>query len=130
MANVEVELSRIVVDENSDQQVIVLKEKNGSRYLPIVIGIVEVMAIDRKLKKLETPRPLTHDLLNKTIDALGAKIEKIVIDDIKNHTYYAVIHLDVGGRKIEVDSRPSDAIAISAGTTIPLYVAEHVFTNA
>ena len=128
--NVEVELSRIVIDENNDQQVVVLKEKNGNRYLPIIIGIVEIMAIDRRIKGIETPRPLTHDLLNSTIRALGAKIEKIVIDDIKNHTYYAKIHLNASGNKIEVDSRPSDAIALSAGRNIPLYVAEHVFTNA
>jgi bifunctional DNase/RNase len=128
--NIAVELSRIIIDETSDQQVIVLKEKNGSRYLPIIIGIVEIMAIDRKLKKIETPRPLTHDLLYNTIRALGAKIEKIVIDDIRNHTYYATIHLSIGGEKVEVDSRPSDAIALSAGTIIPLFVAEHVFNNA
>ncbi len=127
--NIEVELSRIIIDEANDQQVIVLKEKNGDRCLPIVIGIVEVMAIDRRIKKIETPRPMTHDLLNNTIRSLGAKIEKIVIDDIRNHTYYAKIHLNIDGRIVEVDSRPSDAIALSAGSSVPLYVAEHVFTN-
>lgn len=129
MADIEVELSRIVIDETSDQQVVVLKEKHGSRCVPIVIGVVEVMAIDRKLKGIQTPRPLTHDLLDDVITALGAKIEKAVIDDIKNHTYYATLHLVCGGEKIRVDSRPSDAIALCAGTNIRLYVAEHVFTN-
>ncbi|HAL45570.1 MAG: hypothetical protein A2Y12_07200 [Planctomycetes bacterium GWF2_42_9] len=125
--NVEVELSRIIIDEASDQQVIVLKEKNGARCLPIIIGIVEIMAIERKLKNMSTIRPLTHDLLKNVIKSLGANIEKVVVRDIKNHTYYATIYLNVDGRKIEVDSRPSDAIALAASSTIPLYVADHVF---
>lgn len=128
--NVEVELSRIIIDEASDQQVIVLKEKNGQRSLPIVIGIVEIMAIERRLKNVMTLRPLTHDLLNNVIESLGADIEKVVVNDIKNHTYYATIHLNVDGKKIEVDSRPSDAIALAVASTVPLYVAEHVFENA
>jgi bifunctional DNase/RNase len=128
--NVEVELSRIIIDEASDQQVIVLKEKNGARVLPIIIGIVEIMAIERRLKNMTTIRPLTHDLLNNVIESLGANIEKVVVRDIKNHTYYATIYLNVDGRKIEVDSRPSDAIALAAASPIPLYVAEHVFDNS
>ncbi|HBG28149.1 MAG: hypothetical protein A2Y10_06665 [Planctomycetes bacterium GWF2_41_51] len=127
--NVEVELSRIIIDEASDQQVIVLKEKNGQRNLPIVIGIVEIMAIERRLKKMVTLRPLTHDLLNSVIESLGAHIEKVVVNDIQNHTYYATIHLSVDGKKVEIDSRPSDAIALAVASPIPLFVAEHVFAN-
>jgi hypothetical protein len=125
--DIEVELSRIIIDEASDQQIIVLKEKNGERSLPIVIGIVEIMAIDRRLKGRTTIRPLTHELLSNTIDALGAKIEKITISDMKNHTYYATIHLTNNGKKVQVDSRPSDAIAVAVATEVPLYVAEHIF---
>ncbi len=125
--NVEVELSKIIIDEASDQQVIVLKEKKGSRTLPIIIGIVEIMAIERRLKKMMTLRPMTHDLLNNVIDSLGADIEKVVVNDIKNHTYYATIYLNVDGKTIEIDSRPSDAIALAAASDIPLYVADHVF---
>jgi len=128
--DVEAELSRIIIDEGSDQQVVVLKEKNGQRMLPIIIGIVEIMAIDRRLKKKTTIRPLTHDLLGGIIDALGARIEKVVISDIKNHTYYATMHLNIDGKKVEVDSRPSDAIALTAASTVPLYIAEHVFESA
>jgi bifunctional DNase/RNase len=128
--DIEVELSRIIIDETSDQQVIVLKEKNGDRNLPIVIGIVEIMAIDRRLKGKTTIRPLTHDLLGNVIGALGAKIEKVVISDLRNHTYYATIHLNSGGKIIKVDSRPSDAIAVGVATNVPLFVAEHVFENA
>jgi len=127
--NVEVELSRIVIDETSDQQIIVLKEKEGERTLPIVIGIVEIMAIDRRLKGKSTIRPLTHDLLGDIIEALGAKIEKVVISDLRNHTYYATIHLNINNRKVEVDSRPSDAIAIGVATNVPIFVAEHVFED-
>jgi hypothetical protein len=127
--DIEVELSRIIIDETSDQQVIVLKEKKGDRSLPIVIGIVEIMAIDRRLKGKTVIRPLTHDLLGNIIEAVGAKIEKVVISDLRNHTYYATIHLNTGSKKIEVDSRPSDAIAVSVATNVPLFVAEHVFEN-
>ena len=124
---VEVELSRIIINETSDQQVIVLKERNGSRGFPIVIGIVEIFAIDRRLKGIKPPRPMTHDLLANIIDGLGAKVERIVIDDLRNHTFYAKIHLNIDGRSVEVDSRPSDAIALCAALEAPIFVAEHVF---
>jgi bifunctional DNase/RNase len=127
--DIEVELSKIIIDETSDQQVIVFKEKNGDRTLPIVIGIVEIMAIDRRLKGKTAIRPLTHDLLANIIEALGAKIEKVVISDLQNHTYYATIHLSINNKKIKVDSRPSDAIAVSIATNVPIYVTEHVFDN-
>jgi uncharacterized protein len=127
--DIEVELSRIIIDEASDQQVIVLKEKKGQRMLPIVIGVVEIMAIDRRLKGKTAIRPMTHDLLGNIIDALGAKIEKVVVSDIKNHTFYATIHLSINGKTATVDSRPSDAIAIAVASAVPLYVAEHVFEN-
>jgi len=124
---VEAELSRIIINENSDQQIVVLKERNGQRSFPIVIGIVEIFAIDRRLKGITPPRPMTHDLLDSVINNLGAKIERIVITDLKNHTFYATIHLKLNGQQIQVDSRPSDAIALSAASDVPIYVAEKVF---
>ncbi len=124
---VEVELSRIIINEASDQQIIVLKERHGERGFPIVIGIVEVFAIDRRLKGIKPPRPMTHDLLDSVIENLGAKIEKIIINDLRDHTFYAQIHFSANGRTFEIDSRPSDAIALGAGTNTPIYVAEHVF---
>jgi bifunctional DNase/RNase len=123
----EAELSRIIINETSDQQIIVLKERNGQRSFPIVIGIVEIFAIDRRLKGIKAPRPMTHDLLDSVIENLGARIEKIVINDLRNHTFYAKIHLSMNGRTVEVDSRPSDAIALGAASNAPIYVAEHVF---
>jgi bifunctional DNase/RNase len=124
---VEVELSRIIINETSDQQIIVLKERHGTRGFPIVIGIVEIFAIDRRLKGIKPPRPMTHDLLASVIESLGAKVERIVIDDLRNHTFYAKIHLSIDGRTVTVDSRPSDAIALCAAIAAPIYVAEHVF---
>jgi bifunctional DNase/RNase len=125
--DVEAELSRIIINETSDQQIIVLKERHGSRGFPIVIGIVEIFAIDRRLKGIKPPRPMTHDLLANVIQSLGARIERIVIDDLRDHTFYAKIHLNVDGRKVKVDSRPSDAIALCAAMDAPIYVADHIF---
>lgn len=128
---IEVELSRIVINEQSDSQLIVLMEKGGARRsLPIVIGIVEIFAIDRRLKGLAPPRPMTHDLLASVIDHLDAKIDRIVINDLKDHTFYAEIHLqDRDGRIIKVDSRPSDAIAVGVALKAPIFVADHVLTE-
>jgi bifunctional DNase/RNase len=125
--DVEVELSRIIINETSDQQIIVLKERDGSRAFPIVIGIVEIFAIDRRLKGITPPRPMTHDLLASVIDHLGAKVDRIVVDDLRNHTFYAKIYLSVNGRTVKVDSRPSDAIALCAAINAPIFVADHVF---
>jgi bifunctional DNase/RNase len=124
--DVEMELSRIIINETSDQQIIVLKERNGQRSFPIVIGIVEIFAIDRRLKGIKPPRPMTHDLLAGVIEGLGAKIEKIVINDLRNHTFYAKITLSLNGQNVEIDSRPSDAIALGVASNAPIYVAEHV----
>jgi len=124
--DIEMELSRIIINETSDQQIIVLKERHGHRSFPIVIGIVEIFAIDRRLKGIKPPRPMTHDLLDGVIKSLGAKIEKIVINDLRNHTFYAKIHLSSNGRTVKIDSRPSDAIALGTASNTPIYVAEHV----
>lgn len=124
---IEAELSRIIINETSEQQIIVLKERKGERSFPIVIGIVEIFAIDRRLKGISPPRPMTHDLLGSVIESLGARIERIVINDLCNHTFYAKIVLSLNGQIIEVDSRPSDAIALGVATDTPIFVAEHVF---
>jgi len=128
--DIPVELSRIVINESSDQQLIVLKEKDGDRQLPIVIGIVEVFAIDRRLKGIEPPRPMTHDLTAHIIERLGASIEKVVIDDLKSHTFYAKLHLRCSGETIIIDSRPSDAIALGVATQAAIFVTDHVFDKA
>jgi bifunctional DNase/RNase len=121
------ELSQILINEQADQQVIVLKETGGQRSFPIVIGMPEILAIDRRLKGIELPRPLTHDLLANTIVQLGGLIEKVVISDLRDHTFFAVIHVHQGERMVEIDSRPSDAIGLAAGLDIPLFVEDRVF---
>jgi bifunctional DNase/RNase len=127
--DIEVELSRIIINESTDEQIIVLKERNGDRSFPIVIGITEIFAIDRRLKGIEPPRPLTHELLESVIKNMGGKVEKIIINDLRRHTFYARIHISYNGKLVDVDSRPSDAIALGASLHIPIYVAEHVFDN-
>lgn len=127
MDEIEVELSRTIINEMSDQQIIVLKERYGQRSFPIVIGIVEIFAIDRRLKSIKPVRPMTHELLADVIESLGATIEKIVINDLRNHVFYARIYLSINGQIIEVDSRPSDAIALGVASEAPIFVAEHVF---
>ena len=124
---VEVELSKIIINEKVDQQIIVLKEIQGDRSFPIVIGMPEILAIDRRLKGIELPRPMTHDLLENAIEQLGGIVEKVVVSDLVDHTFYAVIHVNVGGEKIEIDSRPSDALALGAGLSVPVFVDDQVF---
>lgn len=128
--DVQVELSRLIINETSDQQVVFLKERGGERGFPIVIGIVEIFAIDRRLKGIKPPRPMTHDLLEQILTALDAKIEKMVITDLQQHTFYAKLYLRYNGELIEIDSRPSDAIALSVAAKAPIFVADHVFDKA
>jgi hypothetical protein len=109
-----------------DSQIIVLKEVDGERKFPIVIGSSEAMAIDRRLKSIPTPRPMTHDLLASVIEQLGGVIDHIEINNLQEHTFYAQIHIRRNGDMVEIDSRPSDAIALGIATSVPIYVAEHV----
>lgn len=123
---VQVELSRIIINERSEQQVVVLKEKGGARAFPIVIGIYEATAIDRGVKEYRTPRPLTHDLVCSILRTLDVTLERMVICDLRNQTFYAKLVLVQNGRTVEVDSRPSDAIAVAVQMGAPIYVEEKV----
>ncbi len=124
--SVQMELSRIIISEMKDQQIIVLREVDGQREFPIVIGSAEAMAIDRRLKGIPTPRPMTHDLLASVIEQLGGSIDRIEINNLEDHTFFASIHIRQDGKLVEIDSRPSDAIALGIATMVPIYVAEHV----
>jgi uncharacterized protein len=123
---VQMELNKIIIREVEDQQIIVLKEVDGEREFPIIIGVPEAYAIDRRLKGLLTQRPLTHDLLANIIEELGGTIDHIEINDLQAHTFFARIHIKQNGQLLSIDSRPSDAIALGVATTVPIYVAEHV----
>ncbi len=124
---VRVELSKIIINEAASQQFIVVREVGGKRHLPIVIGMPEAIAIERRLKGIELPRPMTHDLLENVIMHLGGEIEKVVINDIDNGTFYATLFIALDGKTVSIDSRPSDAIALSAGLKVPLFVDHLVF---
>jgi len=124
---IEVELSRIIIDEERHEQVIVLKEKNGTKLLPIVIGLNEALAIRMHLSGFRPPRPLTHDLIKSLLDNLSVSLEKVVIDKLIDSTFHAKLHLITPQGKKIVDARPSDSIALAVRTRSPLYVEEEVF---
>ena len=124
---VRVELSKIIINEAASQQFIVLREIGGKRHLPIVIGMPEAISIERRLKGIELPRPMTHDLLENVILHLGGEIEKVLINDIDNGTFYATLFISVDSKIVNIDSRPSDAIALTAGLKVPLFVDDRVF---
>jgi bifunctional DNase/RNase len=123
---VRMDLAQIVISETRDTQIIVLRERDGNRSLPIVIGLTEALAIDRRVKGVQLQRPMTHDLLGNVIESLSAELEKIVINDLQDHTFYAKLVVRQGGELIEVDSRPSDAIALGVANEVPIYVEDHV----
>jgi bifunctional DNase/RNase len=127
---IRMDLARTIIVETSESQVIVLKERDGDRHLPIVIGFNEALAIDRRLKGLETPRPMTHDLMANTIASLDAELEQIVINDLRDHTFFAKLVIRQSGRLVEVDSRPSDAIALGVASNTPIFVENSVLEEA
>lgn len=125
---VQMQLSRIIISEINDQQVIYLKEVDGDRQFPILIGFFEATSIDRRVKDYQAPRPLTHDLVVNMAHQLGAEPDSVVISDLRDHTYYAKLRLKQDGELIEIDSRPSDAIAVAVtcDPPLPIYVSEEV----
>ena len=127
---IEMTIDSIRVSLMNYQRVVILKEKMADRYLPIWIGPAEADAIAVKLQGVTVPRPLTHDLLHSAIDALGAIVNFIVINDLKNDTFYAKIILNVDGTQMEVDSRPSDALALAVRAEAPIYAEEAVLDKA
>ncbi|MFH1485019.1 MAG: bifunctional nuclease family protein [Chloroflexota bacterium] len=112
------------------QRVVILKEKFADRYLPIWIGPAEADAIALRLQEVAVPRPLTHDLLGSVIVALGAKVDSIIVNDLANDTFYAKIILKTDGSQMEIDSRPSDAIALAVRAKVPIYAEEQVLKKA
>lgn len=124
---IEVELSRVVVDEEKNEQFIVLKGKNDMRILPIVIGSSEADAIRTHLSGFVPPRPMTHDLIVSLLSASGTVLEKVIIDKIEDNTFHAKLYLTTGREEKIVDARPSDSLALSIRTGSPVFVEEAVF---
>ena len=127
---VQMEVSKIRIDERRGEQVVVLKERGGNRFLPIIIGISEVTAIKMKITGIQPPRPLTHDLLKETITQLGATLQRIVITKLEFNTFFAKLILQTrDGQVREVDARPSDSIAVALRSDAPIFVAEEVLNQ-
>ena len=127
---VRVDLSRILIREMTDTQFITLIESEGSRSFPIAIGLPEAFAIGRRLRKIEVPRPQTHDLLSSVVAHMGGILKRIVIHSLDEGTFFANLVLDHDGEEIEIDCRPSDAIAFGVAEDVPMYVAEDVLSEA
>jgi bifunctional DNase/RNase len=127
---IQMELRRIIISELDDHQIVILKEVDGERNFPIVIGIFEATSIDRRVKGLPSPRPLTHDLIISVVEQMGGEIQDIIISDLKEHTYFAKLRVRKEGELTEVDCRPSDAIAVAVASRVPIYVNEDVLGEA
>ncbi|MCA9175071.1 MAG: bifunctional nuclease family protein [Planctomycetales bacterium] len=125
---VQMQLARIIISEIHEQQVIYLKEIEGDRQFPILIGMCEAKSIDRHVKDTITPRPLTHDLLVNTVEQMGGEFDSIVITELRDRTYFAVLRIQLDDDILEIDARPSDAIAIAVtcDPPLPIFVAEEV----
>jgi bifunctional DNase/RNase len=124
------ELKRVIINEIHDQHVIVLREAEGDRQFPIMIGIFEATSINRRVKGEQSPRPLTHDLITSVIDNLGGDLQDIYINELTEHTYFAKLRIRKDGELVEIDCRPSDAIALAVTANVPIYVAEDVLDEA
>jgi hypothetical protein len=127
---VECQLSRVVMSEGHDQHVVVLQEKDGERKFPIIIGLYEVYAIHRTLNDRPPPRPMTHELLRDILSRLGVSVQRVVINDLRQGTFFGRLILARNGETFDIDSRPSDAIAIAVQGEVPIFVAEHVLNEA
>jgi hypothetical protein len=127
---IEMTIKGLMVDPITNMPIIILRDKDGQRVLPIWVGLFEANAIAVQIENLATPRPMTHDLLRNVIHDLKAEIRKIVVSDLKENTFYALIHLEVNGEPVAVDARPSDAIALALRARAPIFVEDRVIDNA
>lgn len=127
---IEMQIDSIRMSLMNYQRVVILKEKEGERYLPIWIGPAEADSIAIKLQDVDVPRPLTHDLLRTMIDMLGARVSSILVNDLRSDTFFAKIFVLIDGKQLEVDSRPSDAIALAVRVEVPIYAEEAVLEKA
>jgi bifunctional DNase/RNase len=126
----EMKISGITVDPFTNTPIVVLKGLNDEDVLPIWIGLLEASSIATVLENIQTPRPMTHDLVTNMLDQLGVKVLRIEVNDLRDNTYFALIHLEIGGRRMTVDSRPSDALAIALRTGASIFVDEGVIKRS
>jgi hypothetical protein len=127
---IEMTIKGLMIDPITNMPIIVLRDQAGQRTLPIWVGVFEANAIALQIENVQTPRPMTHDLLKNVLDDLHARVERIVVCALRENTFYANIQLDVGGQTVLVDARPSDAIALALRTRSPIFVEESVIENA
>ena len=127
---IEMTIKGLMIDPITNMPIIILRDENGQRVLPIWVGVFEANAIALQIENVQTPRPMTHDLLKNVIDDLRGHVDRIVVCELKENTFYARIHMTAQGRAFEVDARPSDAIALALRTRSPIFVEEEVITNA
>ena len=127
---IEMTIKGLMVDPITNMPIVILKDKDGERVLPIWVGIFEANAIALQIENIATPRPMTHDLLRNIIADLDGEVDRIVVSDLKESTFFAIIHLTVKGERVVVDARPSDAIALALRTRAPILVEESVIDNA
>jgi bifunctional DNase/RNase len=120
----------LMLDPSSNVPIVILKQEDSQVFLPIWIGVFEANAIALRIEEVETPRPMTHDLLHQTLKTLGAAVEKVVISDLRENTFYARIHLSRNGEALQMDARPSDAIALAVRAEAPIFVSQPVLEKA
>ena len=126
----EFKIKGLMMDPLTNSPIVVLQDIQDGTLLPIWVGIFEANAIALQIERVDTPRPMTHDLLKNMLMQLNAEVEKIVVNDLKDNTFYALIHLRLDGQAVTIDSRPSDAIALALRTDSPIFVTEAVITNS
>lgn len=127
---IEMTIKGLMVDPITNMPIIILRDRDGQRVLPIWVGIFEANAIALQMENIATPRPMTHDLLRNVIQDLSGTVRKIVVSDLKDNTFYALIYVETPAETIAIDSRPSDAIALALRTQAPIFVEETVIDNA
>jgi bifunctional DNase/RNase len=126
----EMVIKGLMVDPVTNMPIVILRDKDGERVLPIWVGVFEANAIALQIENIATPRPMTHDLLRNVIRDLNGVVEKIVVSDLKETTFYALIYLRVGSEVVAIDARPSDALALALRTQAPIFVEDHVIDSA
>lgn len=127
---IEMKIKGLMIDPVTNMPIIMLRDPGSEAVLPIWVGLYEANAIALQLENISTPRPMTHDLLKNLLAQLHARVEKIVITELKENTFYALIHLDQEGKALTIDSRPSDAIALALRVGAPIFVEEDVISRA